>query len=1087
VKAPGRLWLLYWPAALVAGGVAFALVVTSNHEDRPLLTGFLGLLAGWSFIGSGLVARARAPQNTVGRLMVAVGFAFFAGSLGWANGSVPFTIGLAVGSFWAAILVHLLLAYPSGTLPGRAERITVRAGYVLAGLGPLLTLLFDPKPVSLKHAPPNAALITDNHAANVALNLLVDVLAVLVLGAVIVLVLRRWHAATAPERRVLAPVLLSGFVASAFLVADIVVGAISQHWARPLDLLLVAAFASVPLFFLLGLLQTRLARAGVGRLLVEVPEAPTREQTQDALRRTLRDPTLQLAYWLPERRGYVDVDGEPFELPSAGGDRVATTVEDLHGPIAALVHDRAVLAEPQLLDEVVAAARLGLAKDRSLRALEASEQRVRALLGAIPDNMYRVARDGTYLDFNAHVPEDLVAPPDLIVGDRIQNVLPKEVADILMAGIERALETCEVVSVEYRVQRTRGLRDTESRIVNSGEDEVVIIVRDITERKAAEAELERLGRELAERLDELQRERDFISAVLDTAPALVCVYDRDGRIVAFNRECERLTGYTYEDVRGRRIDELLVPPEEAERTRRAIMAVFDGDVPNQNENHWITRDGERRLVLWTNAIIPDESGQPAFGIGAGADVTERRRAEEELRRQSEFTRTVVNVAPSFFVVLNLDGRVMRFNRTLELASGVDDDEEARRRHFAELFAAPEDAETLRAAVDAATRGEGKLDGAYGFPAADGATRIVEWWSTPVVDESGRERVLVCGLDVTERRRQEEELRRQRDFLSLVAGATPTLMCNVDADGKITAEGVNRAFAASIGYDDPDATGRDLAELVVPPEERDEVRRALADVAAGGPVVERENTWIARDGRRLLVAWSSRPLAEEPRTYLVAATDVTQRKQQEEELRASRARIVEAGDAERRRLERNLHDGAQQRLVSLSLALRLAQSKLEDDPDAAAQLLEGATGELSQALAELRELARGIHPAILTDRGLEPALESLVGRTPVPVEVATSLDGERLPPPVEAAAFYVVSEALANVAKYAHARSVAVRVSRSNGSAVVEVADDGVGGADPRRGSGLRGLADRVEALEGRLGIESRPGEGTTIRAEIPCA
>ena len=1087
MRAPGLLWLLYWPAGLAVGALELTLVLTSNHEDRPVVTGVLGLVAGWSFIASGLVARARAPDNAVGRLMVGVGFAFFAGSLGWANGSVPFTIGLAIGSFWAAVLVHLLLAYPSGTLRSRAERLVVRAGYVLAGLGPLVTLLFDPKPVSVKHAPPNAALITDNHPATAALNLLVDVCAVVVLGSVIVLVARRWHRATTAERRVLAPVLLSGFVASALLVSDIVVGAISRHWSRPLDLLLVVAFASVPLFFLLGLLQNRLARAGVGRLLVEVPEAPTREHTQDALRRTLRDPTLQLAYWLPERRGYVDVEGEPFTLPSAGSDRVTTTVEDVHGPIAALVHDRVVLAEPELLDEVVAAARLGLAQDRGLQALQASEQRVRALLDAIPDNMYRVARDGTYLDFNANVPVDLVRPPGRIVGERIQNVLPKEVSDVLMDGIERALETGEVVSIEYRVMRARGLRDTESRIVKSGDEEVVIIVRDITDRKAAEVELERLGGELAARLDELQRERDFISAVLETAPALVCVYDREGRIVAFNRECERLTGYTFEDVYGRRIDELLVPSEESERTRRAIMAVFASDVPNRNDNHWITRDGRRRLVAWTNTIIPDESGEPAFGIGAGADVTEQRRAEEELRRQSEFTRTVVNVAPSFFVVLDLDGRVLRFNETLERASGIADAEEARQRHFADLFAAPEDAEALRAAVDAAACGEGKLEGAYGFPAADGQTRIVEWWSSPVVDEAGQERVLVCGLDVTERRLQEEELRRQRDFLSLVAGATPTLMCNVDADGKIAAEGVNRAFAASLGYDDPDAIGRDLAELVVAPGERDEVRRALAEVAAGGPVVERESTWIARDGRRLQVAWTSRPLDPTRRTYLVAATDVTHRKQQEEELRASRARIVEAGDAERRRLERNLHDGAQQRLVSLSLALRLARGKLGEEPEGAATLLDGASEELAQALEELRELARGIHPAVLTDRGLEPALESLVGRAPVPVEVDTSLNGERLPPPVEAAAFYVVSEALANVAKYAHARSVAVRVSRSNGSAVVEVADDGVGGADPGRGSGLRGLADRVEALEGRLGIDSRPGEGTTIRAEIPCA
>jgi PAS domain S-box-containing protein len=204
----------------------------------------------------------------------------------------------------------------------------------------------------------------------------------------------------------------------------------------------------------------------------------------------------------------------------------------------------------------------------------------------------------------------------------------------------------------------------------------------------------------------------------------------------------------------------------------------------------------------------------------------------------------------------------------------------------------------------------------------------------------------------------------------------------------------------------------------------------------------------------------------------------------ENLAASRARIVRAGDEERRRLERNLHDGAQQRLVTLSLALRLAQSKLDDDPGAARGMLDSASSELAQALEELRELARGIHPAILSDRGLGPALEALAARTPVPVRLENACD-ERFPAPVEAAAYYVVAESLTNVAKYADAQAAHVRVVREDGIAVVEVEDDGVGGADASRGSGLRGLADRVEALEGRLTITSANGRGTRVRAEIP--
>lgn len=204
-----------------------------------------------------------------------------------------------------------------------------------------------------------------------------------------------------------------------------------------------------------------------------------------------------------------------------------------------------------------------------------------------------------------------------------------------------------------------------------------------------------------------------------------------------------------------------------------------------------------------------------------------------------------------------------------------------------------------------------------------------------------------------------------------------------------------------------------------------------------------------------------------------------------ELRASRARIVDAADAERRRLERNLHDGTQQRLVSVSMALGLAESKLNADPQAAGQILEEARQALGTALQELRDFSQGIHPPVLTERGLGPALKELVYLAPMSIELDVP-DGERLPEPVETAVYYLVAEALANAAKYASADTVSVTVERRNGSAFIEVADDGIGGADPGKGSGLRGLSDRVEALGGSLAVESVPGLGTRLRAEIPC-
>jgi signal transduction histidine kinase len=205
-----------------------------------------------------------------------------------------------------------------------------------------------------------------------------------------------------------------------------------------------------------------------------------------------------------------------------------------------------------------------------------------------------------------------------------------------------------------------------------------------------------------------------------------------------------------------------------------------------------------------------------------------------------------------------------------------------------------------------------------------------------------------------------------------------------------------------------------------------------------------------------------------------------------ELRASRARIVSAGDEERRRLERDLHDGAQQRLLSLGLALQLARVKLGPDANGASAVLAEADAELRAALDELRELARGIHPAVLTEQGLAAALHSLAGRSPVPVTIAT-LPEKRLPAPTETAAYFLVSEALANVAKYARATHASISVTHAEGRVLVDIDDDGVGGADPSRGTGLRGLADRVQALDGRLELESPSGHGTHLHAEIPCA
>ena len=252
------------------------------------------------------------------------------------------------------------------------------------------------------------------------------------------------------------------------------------------------------------------------------------------------------------------------------------------------------------------------------------------------------------------------------------------------------------------------------------------------------------------------------------------------------------------------------------------------------------------------------------------------------------------------------------------------------------------------------------------------------------------------------------------------------------------------------------------------------------------------TFVDNDGRHIAALVHDASLTHQPDVLEVvcAAANVAlerERLQAElsariDELQASRVRIVAAGDAERHRLERNLHDGAQQRLVAIALQMRLLQGQV-DDPSAQ-QLVRAVSDQLALSLSELRELARGLHPAVL-EHGLAPALESLALRSTVATTV-TYEPPDRLPEPVELAAYFVASEALANVAKYAQATSVTMRVWRAGPVASIEVADDGIGGADDAAGSGLRGLADRVEALQGSLRVVSQPGAGTTVTAELPC-
>ncbi|MGH2781005.1 MAG: sensor histidine kinase [Thermoleophilaceae bacterium] len=488
----------------------------------------------------------------------------------------------------------------------------------------------------------------------------------------------------------------------------------------------------------------------------------------------------------------------------------------------------------------------------------------------------------------------------------------------------------------------------------------------------------------------------------ETTQCLVCVYDRDGRIVRFNRACEEMTGFAREEVLGRDARGVVIPPEESEEFGPFLAEVWATGRPSPKTGHWLTRDGGRRLISWANEPLLREDGEVEYLVTTGLDITERERKAAELRRLV--------------------------------------DEQAALRRVATLVAGDAEPERIFQEV---TEEVCRL---IGIPSA-----VMERFDDPetatIVGRFSERQI--DGFEVGSVVHLEEGL----SALHVLRTGAPA---RVEDYADVPGEFVRGARAAGF-----------RATLAVP-------------IKVGG------TTW----GALIAALMEGESLPPETERRLNAFAELVAlalaSADAREALAASRARIVEASDAARRRFERNLHDGAQQRLVSLALTLRLARTRLTDDPGSVASLLRDADEELEEALAELRELAHGLHPALLVERGLGPALEAVAARAPFPVHVA-EVPAERLPEPVEATAYYVASEALANAAKHADASSATVSIAWTDELALVEISDDGRGGATVAGGSGLRGLMDRVEALGGRLTVDSPPGGGTVVRAELPRA
>jgi PAS domain S-box-containing protein len=612
----------------------------------------------------------------------------------------------------------------------------------------------------------------------------------------------------------------------------------------------------------------------------------------------------------------------------------------------------------------------------------------------------------------------------------------------------------------------------------------------------------------------------FLPSILDCVAEPVWVVDHQGVIEFANPAAAATLGYRHlDELRGRPSHETIhyqhgdgtpFPVDECPLLRPRLT----GETVRVEEDWFVRKDGSMFPVRYVSAPIETPAGRGA--VVAFTDIAERRRAEDalrehdvnearnaELRASESRMRALLEAAFDAIVSTDRDGRVTYFNAAAQRTFGYSTEEtigrevvmlivpprlrERHRRWWSQRLLAGE-RDMLGRQIEAVAMH------------ADGREIPVEF-TVAELSLAGSPGFTAYFRDITERRHAAEQAARERDLadaraMQLAASERQqrsileaALDCVISSDetGRVTY--FNAAAERIFGCPADQVIGQEMADVIVPPSLRDAHRRGFARHLATGErrILDRhiELTAMRADGAEfpaeLAITRVDLPGGPVFTGYL---RDISERKRAEEDLRDARRRVIEAADGERRRIARDLHDGAQQQLVNVEFNLQLAAQQMGVDTQSARESIALARDEARAGTVALREMVAGIHPAILTHRGLAAAIASLAGRLPVPVELSELHDG-RLAQSVEAGAYFVISEALTNVVKHARASQARVQTAVAEGHLVAVVSDNGVGGATRSGGSGLTGLADRVAALDGTLDLVSDAGRGTTLRCRIP--
>ena len=644
---------------------------------------------------------------------------------------------------------------------------------------------------------------------------------------------------------------------------------------------------------------------------------------------------------------------------------------------------------------------------------------------------------------------------------------------------------------EFPIEATISRVELKGKSKGHGKKLFTVVLRDISERRQAR--------------EAIEKEQEFISAILDTTAALIVVLDSQGTIIRFNRACEMLTGFSSEEIQNKPFWETVLPATAVEEVKAYFQAFLRGQAPDVHENYWITKQKQLRWIAWSNTVLRDNQGEAKYLIATGTDRTRQRAAQDALEKERRFVNQVLDTTGALVVILDPHLRILRTNRACE---------QMVRYSFYDLKGQPfvnlcvisgEDDQGARNIVEACQ--SGRLPVLFESALVNQSRQLswIQWETKAIHDLRGNVKyVIATGTDITPRKQAEQLLQQNQEQLQAILDHSPVSIWLKDLEGRYLK--VNRQFEKNVGLSEKEILGKTdsqifQSERVARFEDIDQT------IFQTGEAYESDEVSAWSEGIRIEHVFKFPLLNLKGKPYALCgiATDITQRKQaetilqeasqrleiQQQELRSLAAQLLTAQEEERRRISRDLHDDVNQRLALLSLKLQAAQDVLPDH-----HLVTPMIQELYENVANLsddiRHLAYQYHPSILDDLGLGSALRSLCEDFEkwegIPVMCELPDGARKVSQGVGTCLYRVVQESLRNVSRHAQASAVHLILREDEQEITLSIQDDGQGFKVDgllSRGLGFVSMRERVRLVGGTLLVESQPGHGTTVKVSIP--